>query len=137
MAAFAFVEPQNSFGSKHFLGHLVVEEVLELAQGEGAITLEGHGCKSLDVLMVAVVVAVVMVAMVMTVPMAVVMTVIVPMVVIVSMAVIVVMVAVAMVVVAVAVIQARIVGRGTHLVLSLIHISEPRDLSTSRMPSSA
>ena len=122
MAAFAFVEPQNSFGSKHFLGHLVVEEVLELAQGEGAITLEGHGCKSLDVLMVAVVVAVVMVAMVMTVPMAVVMTVIVPMVVIVSMAVIVfmtvivVMVAVAMVVVAVAVIQARIVGRGTHLV---------------------
>ena len=110
MAAFAFVEPQDSFGSKHFLGHLVVEEVLELAQGEGAITLEGHGSESLDVLMVAVVVAVVMVAMVMTVPMAVVMTVIVPMVVIVFMTVIVVMVAVAMVVVAVAVI------------LSLIHI---------------
>ena len=122
MAAFAFVEPQHSLGPEHLLGHLVVEEVLELAQGEGAITLEGHGCKSLDVLMVAVVVAVVMVAMVMTVPMAVVMTVIVPMVVIVSMVVIVfmtvivVMVAVAMVVVAVAVIQARIVGRGTHLV---------------------
>ena len=108
MAAFAFVEPQNSLGPEHFLGHLVVEEVLEFAQGEGAITLEGHGCKSLDVLMVTVVVAVVMVSVVMTV--------IVPMVVIVFMTVIVVMVAVAMVVAAVAVIQARIVGRGTHLV---------------------
>ena len=73
MAAFAFVEPQDSLGPKHLLGHLVVEEVLELAQGEGAITLEGHGGESLDVLMVTVVVAVVMVAMVMTVimPMAV------------------------------------------------------------------
>ena len=105
MAAFAFVEPQDSFGPKHLLGHLVVEEVLELAQGEGAITLEGHGGESLDVLMV-------------TVLMAVVMAVIVPMAVIVSvvMTVIVVMAAVAMVVVAVAVIQAWIVGRGTHLV---------------------
>ena len=135
MAAFAFVEPQDSFGPEHLLGHLVVEEVLELAQREGAITLEGHGGKSLDVLMVTVVVAVVMVSVVMTVPMAVGMTVIVPMAVIVFMTVIVVMAAVAMVVVAVAVIQARIVGRRTHLVgfeqsdteqqLSLIHISEP------------
>ena len=116
MAAFAFVEPQDSFGPEHLLGHLVVEEVLELAQREGAITLEGHGGKSLDVLMVTVVVAVVMVSVVMTVPMAVGMTVIVPMAVIVFMTVIVVMAAVAMVVVAVAVIQARIVGRGTHLV---------------------
>ena len=80
MAAFAFVEPQDSLGPEHLLGHLVVEEVLELAQGEGAITLEGHGGKSLDVLMVTVVVAVVMVSVVMTVPMAVGMTVIVPMV---------------------------------------------------------
>ena len=118
MAAFAFVEPQDSLGPEHLLGHLVVEEVLELAQGEGAITLEGHGGESLDVLMVTVVVAVVMVSVVMTVPMAVTVTVpmavtvIVPMAVIVSM----VMAAVAMVVVAVAVIQARIVGRGTHLV---------------------
>ena len=110
MSAFAFVEPQDSLGPEHLLGHLVVEEVLELAQGEGAITLEGHGGESLDVLMVTVVVAVVMVSVVMTLPMAVGMTVIVPM------AVIVVMAAVAMVVVAVAVIQARIVGRGTHLV---------------------
>ena len=120
MAVFTFVEPEDSLCPEHLFRHLFVQEVLELAQGERAITLEGHGGESLDVLMVAV--AVVMVAMVMTVPMAVVMTVIVPMVVIVSMAVIVfmtvivVMVAVAMVVVAVAVIQARIVGRGTHLV---------------------
>ena len=40
MAAFAFVEPQDSLGPKHLLGHLVVEEVLELAQCEGPITLE-------------------------------------------------------------------------------------------------
>ena len=106
MAAFAFVEPQDSFGPEHLLGHLVVEEVLELAQREGAITLEGHGGKSLDVLMVTVVVAVVMVSVVMTVPMAVAVTVVMPMAVIVSM----VMAAVAMIVIAVAVIQARIVG---------------------------
>ena len=102
MAAFAFVEPQDSLGPEHLLGHLVVEEVLELAQREGAITLEGHGGKSLDVLMVTVLMAVVM------------MTVVMPMAVIVPMAVVMLMVmaAVAMVVVvvAVAVIPARIVG---------------------------
>ena len=32
VAAFAFVEPKDSLGSEHFLGHLVVQEVLELAQ---------------------------------------------------------------------------------------------------------
>ena len=114
MAAFAFVEPQNSFGSKHFLGHLVVEEVLELAQGEGPITLEGHGCKSLDVLMVAVVVvvAVVMVAMVMTVPMAVVMTVIMPM----AVVIVLVLMAVVMVSVVMTVPMAATVVGGTHLV---------------------
>ena len=106
MAQFTFVEPEDPLGSEHLLGHLVVQEVLELAQGEGAITLEGHGGESLDVLMVTVVVAVVMVSVVMTVPMAVIMTVIVPMV----------MTAVAMVVVAVVVIQARILSGGTHLV---------------------
>ena len=42
MAAFAFVEPQDSLGPEHLLGHLVVEEVLELAQGEGLIALEGQ-----------------------------------------------------------------------------------------------
>ena len=31
MAAFAFVEPEDSLGPEHLLGHLVVEEVLELA----------------------------------------------------------------------------------------------------------
>ena len=112
MAVFAFLEPEDSLCSEHLFGHLVVQEVLELAQRERAITLEGRGGKSLDVLMVTVVVAVVMVSVVMTVPMAVGMTVIVPMAVVMLM----VMAAVAMVVVAVAVIQARIVGRGTHLV---------------------
>ena len=81
VAAFAFVEPEDSFGSEHLLGHLVVEEVLELAQCEGHITLERQGGESLDVLMVTVVVAVVMVSMavaVVMVPMAVVMTVFMP-----------------------------------------------------------
>ena len=96
MAAFAFVEPKDALGAENLLGHLVVEEVLELAQCEGAITLEGQGGESLDVLMV--------------------MAVVMPVAVVVPMAVVVVMAAVAMVVVAVAVIQARIVGGGTHLV---------------------
>ena len=100
MAAFTFVEPDDALSPEHLLGHLVVQEVLELAQGEGTITLEGHGGESLDVLMVTV-------AVVMTVVMAVRMTVIMTMVV---MTVGVVMTAVAMVVVAVAVIQARIGG---------------------------
>ena len=95
MASFAFVEPEDSLGSEHLLGHLVVEEVLELAQGERSITLEGHGGESLDRLMIRVI------------TMAVVMVMIVPMVVV---------MAVAMTVLVVAVIQARIVGGGTHLV---------------------
>ena len=68
MAAFAFVEPQDSLGPEHLLGHLVVEEVLELAQCEGPITLERQGGESLDVLMVTVLMAVVMMSVVMTVP---------------------------------------------------------------------
>ena len=116
MAAFAFVEPEDSLGPEHLLGHLVVEEVLELAQCKGPITLERQGGEALDVLVVTVLMAVVMMSLVMTVPMAVAVTVVMPMAVIVFMTVIVVMAAVAMVVVAVAVIQARIVGRGTHLV---------------------
>ena len=32
VAAFAFVEPQHSLGTEHLLRHLVVQEVLELAQ---------------------------------------------------------------------------------------------------------
>ena len=109
MAAFTFVEPEDALSPEHLLGHLVVQEVLELAQGEGTITLEGHGGESLDVLMVTV--AVVRVSVVMTVRMAVIM----PMAVIMTMVVmtvvvVVVMAAVAMVVVAVAVIQARIGG---------------------------
>ena len=99
VASFAFVEPEDSLGSEHLLGHLVVEEVLELAQGERSITLEGHGGESLDRLMIRVI------------TMAVVMVMIVPMVVPVF-----VVMAVAMTVLVVAVIQARIVGGGTHLV---------------------
>ena len=68
MAAFAFVEPEDSLGPEHLLGHLVVEEVLELAQCEGPITLERQGGESLDVLMVTVLMAVVMMSVVMTVP---------------------------------------------------------------------
>ena len=101
---------QRTLGPEHLLRHLVVEEVLELAQCKGPITLERQGGEALDVLVVTVLMAVVMMSVVMTVPMAV--AVIVPMAVIVLM----VMAAVAMVVVAVAVIQARIVGGRTHLV---------------------
>ena len=68
MAAFAFVEPEDSLGPEHLLGELVVEEVLELAQCEGLITLERQGGESLDVLMVTVLMAVVMMSVVMTVP---------------------------------------------------------------------
>ena len=103
VASFAFVEPEDSLGSEYLLGHLVVEEVLELAQGERSITLEGHGGESLDRLMIRVI------------TMAVVMVMIVPMVVPMVVPVFVVM-AVAMTVLVVAVIQARIVGGGTHLV---------------------
>ena len=108
VASFAFVEPEDSLGSEHLLGHLVVEEVLELAQGERSITLEGHGGESLDRLMIRVITMAVVMVMAVVVVMIVVMTV--PMVVPVVMAVIVVAVIV------VAVIQARIVGGGTHLV---------------------
>ena len=31
MAVFAFVEPEDSLGSEHLFGHLVVQKVLELA----------------------------------------------------------------------------------------------------------
>ena len=117
VASFAFVEPEDSLGSEHLLGHLVVEEVLELAQGERSITLEGHGGESLDRLMIRVItmavvmVMAVVVAMIVPVPV----SVPVPMVVPVFVTVLVVM-AVAMTVIVVAVIQARIVGGGTHLV---------------------
>ena len=118
MAVFTFVEPEDSLCPEHLFRHLFVQEVLELAQGERAITLEGHGGESLDVLMVAV--AVVMESVPMVAIVSVVMAVVMPMAVVRPMAVIVPMVmvvaAVTMVVVAVAVIQARIVGRGTHLV---------------------
>ena len=118
MAVFTFVKPEDSLCPEHLFRHLFVQEVLELAQGERAITLEGHGGESLDVLMVAV--AVVMESVPMVVIVSVVMAVVMPMAVIVSMAVVMLMVmaAVAMVVIAVAVIQARIVGRGTHIVPS-------------------
>ena len=49
MAVFTFVEPEDSLCPEHLFRHLFVQEVLELAQGERAITLEGHGGKSLEV----------------------------------------------------------------------------------------
>ena len=113
VASFAFVEPEDSLGSEHLLGHLVVEEVLELAQGERSITLEGHGGESLDRLMIRVITMAVV--MVMAVVVVMIVPVPVPMVVPVFVTVLVVM-AVAMTVIVVAVIQARIVGGGTHLV---------------------
>ena len=109
MASFAFVEPEDSLGSEHLLGHLVVEEVLELAQGERSITLEGHGGESLDRLMIRVITM----AVVMVMAVVVVMIVVMPVPVVVP---VVVVMAVAMTVIVVAVIQARIVGGGTHLV---------------------
>ena len=39
VAALAFVEPENSFGSEHRSGHQIVEKVLEFAQGKGSF---GH-----------------------------------------------------------------------------------------------
>ena len=103
MAAFAFVEPEDSLAPEHLLGHLVVEEVLELAQCKGPITLERQGGEALDVLMVvvAMAMAVVMVYVVMAVRMTVIVM-IVPVAVIVPMTVIVPM--------------AWIVCGGTHLV---------------------
>ena len=98
VAAFALIEPEDALGSEHLLGHLVVQEVLELAQREGTITFEGQGGESLDLMMVMAVLMTVAVPMAVVVPMAVIMRMIV------------VMAAVAMVVVAVAVIQAWIVG---------------------------
>ena len=109
VASFAFVEPEDSLGSEHLLGHLVVEEVLELAQGERSITLEGHGGESLDRLMIRVITM----AVVMVMAVVVVMIVVMPVPVVVP---VVVVMAVAMTVIVVAVIQARIVGGGTHLV---------------------
>ena len=85
MAAFAFLEPEDSLGPEHLLGHLVVQEVLELAQCEGPITLERQGGESLDVLMVTVLMAVVMVSVVLAVRMTVIVM-IVPVAVIVPMA---------------------------------------------------
>ena len=103
VAAFAFLKPEDSLGPEHLLGHLVVQEVLELAQGEGAIALEGHRGESLDVLMV-----VVAMAMAMAMAMAVVM---VSVVMAVRMTVIVMIVPVAVIVP-----MAWIVCGGTHLV---------------------
>lgn len=40
MAAFTFVKPKNPFGTENGGGELVIEKVLELAQGEGPFTAE-------------------------------------------------------------------------------------------------
>ena len=48
VASLAFVEPENPLRPEHLLGHLVVQEVLEFAQGEGTIALEGQGREPFD-----------------------------------------------------------------------------------------
>jgi hypothetical protein len=48
MALGAFVKPENALGTKHDLGQLVVEKVLKLANGKGAIAGKGQGCKPID-----------------------------------------------------------------------------------------
>ena len=66
MAPLALVEPEDPLGAEHPLGHLVIEEVLELAQREGALAGEGEGGEALDRLVVGMgaVIVIVMVAMI-------------------------------------------------------------------------
>ncbi len=52
VAPLALVEPEDSLGAEHPWGHLVVEKVLELAQGEGPVTLKGEGGEPFDGLVV-------------------------------------------------------------------------------------
>ena len=52
VATLAFVEPEDALGPEDPRWHLVVEEVLELAQGEGAVAAEGQGGEPLDGLVV-------------------------------------------------------------------------------------
>jgi hypothetical protein len=40
MALLAFVEPKNALRPEHFLGHLVVEEILKFPQSKRAVALE-------------------------------------------------------------------------------------------------
>ena len=42
MAALTFVEPEDPLGAKHFGWQLVVEKVLEFAQGKGAFGRKGE-----------------------------------------------------------------------------------------------
>ena len=42
MALFTFGKPENAFGSKYIVGKLVVEELLKLFEGKGAIALKGN-----------------------------------------------------------------------------------------------
>ena len=40
MSALTLLEPEDSLGTKNLLRQLIVEKVLELAEGKGAITLK-------------------------------------------------------------------------------------------------
>ena len=72
MTELALVEPENSLGTENGGGELVIEKVLELAQGKGAFAAKRQGSESFDglvirvlaVVVLAVVVAVVIVAVV-------------------------------------------------------------------------
>lgn len=44
----AFVKPENAFGPENILRQLIVEEVLELTDGKGAIALKRNRGKPID-----------------------------------------------------------------------------------------
>jgi hypothetical protein len=48
MALGAFVKPENALGPKHRLGQQVVEKVLKLANGKGAIAGKGQRREPID-----------------------------------------------------------------------------------------
>ena len=41
----AFVEPENALGAEDGLGQLIVQKMLKLANGKGAVALKGEGGK--------------------------------------------------------------------------------------------
>jgi len=48
MSALTLLEPEDSLGAKNLLRQLIVEKVLKLPEGKGAITLKRQRCESID-----------------------------------------------------------------------------------------
>ena len=48
MTSFAFVEPENAFGSEHLRWQLIVQKVLEPSECEGPVTLERQRGETVD-----------------------------------------------------------------------------------------